>query len=196
MYNIIAIAGKAGSGKDTILHEVLAAAPDRFHEIVSCTTRPPREGEVDGKNYYFVSDREFNKKVCNGEMAEWTMFNSWCYGTPISSLAEDKINIGVFNPAGLRSLLRSPQVCLFIVYVDTLDKIRLIRQLNREEKPNVHEIIRRFSTDEKDFLDFISDFKPYIVLNNNTSDLDFAVRSITTMMADETFGQKWLQDNV
>jgi len=189
VYNIIAIAGKAGSGKDTIMQRVLAAAPDRFHEIVSATTRPPREGEVDGKNYHFMDYEDFRKMADEGDMLEFTSFNGWYYGTPISSLAPHKINIGVFNPAGLRSLLRSPQVCLFIIYVDTLDKIRLIRQLNREEKPNVHEIIRRFSTDEKDFQDFISDFKPYIVLNNNTSDLDFAVRSITTMMADETFGQ-------
>ena len=62
-YNIIALAGKAGSGKDTILKKVIAAIPDRFHEIISCTTRPPREGEVDGKNYHFVNDNFLRKGI-------------------------------------------------------------------------------------------------------------------------------------
>lgn len=158
MYNIIAIAGKAGSGKDTILHEVIAAAPDRFNEIISATTRPPRQGEVDGVNYHFMNNAQFGMKVKCNEMIEWTVFNGWGYGTPISSLVEDKVNIGVFNPDGLRSLSASPRVSLAIVFVETDDKTRLIRQLTREENPNVKEIIRRFETDETDFYNFYSKF--------------------------------------
>lgn len=188
MYNIIALAGKAGSGKDTILKEVIAAAPDRFHEIISCTTRPPREGEVDGKNYHFLSIEEFYNKVAANEMLEFTEFNDWFYGTPISSLVEDKMNIGVFNPAGLRALAASPQVSLSIVYIEANDKIRLLRQLNREENPNVKEIIRRYSTDEKDFENFYHDFDCFVIMNEYSEDLDFAVDFIMDK-AENVFGQ-------
>lgn len=97
-------------------------------------------------------------KVKSNEMIEWTVFNGWGYGTPISSLVENKVNIGVFNPDGLCSLSASPQVSLAIVFVETDDKTRLIRQLTREENPNIKEIIRRFETDETDFYNFYSKF--------------------------------------
>lgn len=58
MYKIIVLMGEAGSGKDRVMHEVLKARPD-IVEIVNTTTRPIREGEVDGVNYHFVSVEEF-----------------------------------------------------------------------------------------------------------------------------------------
>ena len=85
MYKIIAIIGEAGSGKDTIMKRVLEAAP-HLHEIVSCTTRPPRDGEIDGVNYHFLTPDNFTSKVMNDEMLEYTMFNNWFYGTSYDSL--------------------------------------------------------------------------------------------------------------
>lgn len=154
---IVALMGEAGSGKDTILRKVMELYPSFFHEIISCTTRPPREGEVDGINYHFLEVDEFK----NQEMLESTEFNGWYYGTSKSSLSEDKINIGVFNPAGVRSLMQIPDIDLTVYYVRASDKVRLIRQLNREENPDVEEIIRRFSADKQDFevlydIDFIN----------------------------------------
>lgn len=195
MYKVIALAGKAGSGKDTILHEVIAAAPDRFHEIVSATTRPPREGEVDGKNYYFIDELEFANIMNRNKMLECTSFNNWLYGTPTSSLVEDKVNIGVFNPAGLRSLSASPQVSLAIVYVKADNKIRLLRQLNRENNPDVKEIIRRFSADEDDFRNFDDEFQSYHLINNDINDLRCAAKMVM-VEADNAFGRNQLKDNL
>ena len=53
MYKVIALIGEAGSGKDTIMQGILIRCPTQFHEIISCTTRPIREGEKDGVNYHF-----------------------------------------------------------------------------------------------------------------------------------------------
>ena len=55
-YKIIAICGKSASGKDTLLRMIMNNTA--LHEIVSCTTRPPREGEVNGKNYHHIIDPE------------------------------------------------------------------------------------------------------------------------------------------
>lgn len=51
---IVALFGKSGAGKDTIQRELLEFMPD-VHGIISCTTRPPREKEIDGKDYYFLT---------------------------------------------------------------------------------------------------------------------------------------------
>ena len=67
MYNIIAIMGKAGSGKDTIMKKVLAAHPLGINEIISCTTRPKRDNEVEGINYFYLTNDQFACKILNGE---------------------------------------------------------------------------------------------------------------------------------
>lgn len=119
---IVALMGEAGSGKDTILHKIMEKYPSYFHEIVSCTTRPPREGEKDGINYHFLSIDEFTRKILNGDMLEATEFNDWHYGTDRESLTIDKINIGVFNPEGIRCLQEDDNIELYVFYVRAADK--------------------------------------------------------------------------
>ena len=146
---VVCLVGKSGSGKDTLAKR-LAELPG-WNNIVSCTKR---EYEVDGKDYYFVTNEEFAQKVLNGDMLEATCFNNWHYGTMKSAL-QDGINVGVWNPEGydcLRETVKfDKDVKLFAYYLQCDDKMRLLRQLNREEHPDVHEIVRRFGTDEEDF---------------------------------------------
>lgn len=154
MYKIIALMGEAGSGKDTILQDVLAAAPNKFHKIISCTTRPPREGEINGENYFFLTEEDFLNKVSDKQMLEYTNFNNWYYGTGLDSLAISKPNIGVFNPAGLINLAKNENIELSVFKIDCGEAERLRRQLSREKYPNVEEIIRRYSADKTDFFEF------------------------------------------
>lgn len=176
MYKIIALIGEAGVGKDTILRKVIERNP-KLHKIISCTTRPKRQNEREGVDYFYLTNTEFGIKVINGEMFEATCFNDWFYGTSVQSLNKNTINIGVFNPDGIDALMSNPEVELTVYRIIATDKNRFLRQLNREENPNVKEIIRRYSADNEDFcyLDF-----PYIALNNNTkNDLIKAVEIIT-----------------
>lgn len=166
MKKIIALMGKAGSGKDTLMKSILSYPGVNMNEIISCTTRPIRENEKDGVNYYYLTVDEFLAKKNNNEMLETANFNNWYYGTSYDSLSDSKINIGVFNPTGVRSLLQHPDVEVKVYYVTVPAKERLIRQLNREERPDVDEIIRRYSTDEADFKD-LTDI-PYIEFDNST----------------------------
>lgn len=160
---VIALYGKSGSGKDTIQQWLVSNLPNS-NGIVSCTTRPPRDYEIEGKDYYFLSTVAFGEKVLNGDMLEATSFRDWMYGTSLDSLNEEKINIGVFNPEGLECLLQDPRLDVLPIYIYADDKIRLIRNLNREKHPDCAEICRRFFTDDKDFAD-ISFFS--LVYNNN-----------------------------
>lgn len=164
-YKIIAICGKSAAGKDTLLQQIIKQHQD-LHEIVSCTTRPPREGEVNGKNYFFLTLNQFLTKTLNGEMLEATEFRDWLYGTSLEGVEQDKINVGVFNPAGIRNLMRNENVQLFVVQVQASNKVRLMRSLNREINPDVDEIVRRYLADKKDFEDFSNSYEPEYIFDS------------------------------
>lgn len=174
-YKVIAICGKAGSGKDTILRHVVAACP-QLHEVISCTTRPMREGETEGVNYYYLTGEQFGNKVLNGEMLEATCFNDWFYGTAYDSLRSDCVNIAVFNPEGIDSIAAHKDIEMVVFYVEAKDKTRLLRQLNRETNPDIHEIIRRFKTDEIDFEEL--DFHHNVLTNETQEDLEYNIKVV------------------
>lgn len=182
MYKVIALIGEAGSGKDTIMQGILKRCPTQFHEIISCTTRPIREGEKDGVNYHFLTPDNFTSKVMNNEMLEYTIFNNWFYGTSYDSLQPDTINIGVFNPAGIRSLCQFDNIDLIVYKIVCSDKTRMLRQLNREEHPDVDEIVRRYKTDKEDFSNL--DFYYTEIENEDEEDMELAVEAI---LQDMTF---------
>ena len=149
---IIALFGKSGAGKDTLLKMVMCTYPD-LHKIITTTTRPMRDYETQGKEYYFVEPAVFAEKILNGDLIEATSFNNWFYGTDINQLKEDKINIGVFSITSIECLLEDNKLDVYPVLIDASDKVRLIRTLNREENPDCKEICRRFFADEQDFDD-------------------------------------------
>lgn len=174
-YQVVALIGKAGAGKDSIQKATCELHPLIFHPIVSCTTRPAREDEVEGINYHYISLNEFTRKVLNGDMLEATEFRDWFYGTTLDSLSKDKINIGVFNPAGVEALLEDSRLDVIVFEVNAPDKQRLMRYLNREEVPDCAEMCRRYFTDEKDFS--VIDFDRYQIDNWDGADLDLLTTS-------------------
>jgi len=158
---VIAYIGKSGAGKDYCMKRT--AEYNNYHIIVSSTTRPKRDYEVEGVDYHFLSEKEF----AAGRFLETASFNGWHYGTRYEDLDPDRTNIGVFNPTGIKSLAAHDDIDLTIVYIKATDKTRLLRQLNREENPNVKEIVRRFMTDEADF----ADDKSFITLGNKYAEI-------------------------
>ena len=80
MSKLFVISGSSGVGKGTVIKEFLKRNPE-FKLSVSCTTRAPREGEVHGKNYFFLSKDEFKSCIERGEFLEWAEFSGNMYGT-------------------------------------------------------------------------------------------------------------------
>lgn len=103
---LFVLTGPSGSGKSTILKDVFAQDP-RLAFSISCTTRPGRPGEVDGKDYYFVDNEAFDRHVENDDFIEWAHVHTRRYGTRKSeverlfSLGHDIVfdidTVGAFN---------------------------------------------------------------------------------------------------
>lgn len=77
---LVVVSGPSGVGKGTVLSHVLER--DDFVYSVSATTRAPREGEINGKNYFFVTKEKFEDMIKKGELIEYASYNGNYYGTP------------------------------------------------------------------------------------------------------------------
>lgn len=183
-YKIAALFGQAGTGKSFLQREVMNTTfgKQKLSKVVSCTTRPPRQGEKDGVDYHFIATpADFFKK----KLIEYTEFRKWYYGTPLDNLSKDKINIGIFNIQGINSLLTgqySEEVECIPIRIYCSDKMRLIRQLERESDPDCTEICRRFLTDRTDFINI--PFHYYTILNNNSYQTSFVINDIINLISD------------
>lgn len=82
MGKLVIFSAPSGAGKTSIVHELLKVQDLKLEFSVSATNRPPREGETDGKDYYFLSTEAFNKKIKNKEFIEWEeVYMQNFYGT-------------------------------------------------------------------------------------------------------------------
>ena len=79
--SLIVVSGPSGAGKSTLIREALDAVP-RLAYSVSATTRAPRKGEVDGRDYIFLTREEFEKRIQEGWFLEWAEYSGNLYGTP------------------------------------------------------------------------------------------------------------------
>ena len=83
---LFVVSGPSGVGKDTIVNEYLKN--EKGHLSVSATTRSPRDGEIDGKDYYFLTEEEFKNWIKNDNFLEYAIYNNNYYGTPRSKIEE------------------------------------------------------------------------------------------------------------
>jgi guanylate kinase len=77
---LIVVSGPSGAGKSTLIREALEAVPELAYSV-SATTRRPREGEVDGRDYVFLSREEFERWIHEGRFLEWAEYSGNLYGT-------------------------------------------------------------------------------------------------------------------
>ena len=84
---LIVVSGPSGAGKSTLIKASLQAVPELAYSV-SATTRPPRPGEVDGKDYIFLSREEFERWIEEGRFLEWAEYSGNLYGTPEQRVEE------------------------------------------------------------------------------------------------------------
>ena len=158
MNNIILV-GKAASGKDH-MRKILQGRGFKYG--VSYTTRPKRKNEIDGEDYYFVSETEFKGGIMHDTWYEWVEFNGWYYGTTKKQFLED-CNIFIMTPKGITHINPEDRKNCTIFYLDISDTTRSARLSQRGD--NNDSIERRMSADDRDF----KDFNDYDIKINNSN---------------------------
>ena len=90
---LIVVSGFSGAGKGTLMKELLRRHPDTYALSISATTRSPREGEVDGREYFFISTEDFEKMIAKDGLIEYARYVENYYGTP-RGYVEEKLGQG------------------------------------------------------------------------------------------------------
>ena len=156
---LLILAGPAGSGKTTLCDR-LVDENGHLERVVTCTTRAPREGEIDGVDYYFFSDDQFDAKVEDGEFLEWAHVHTYRYGT-LKSTIEAKLeedvdlvmNIDVQGVASVQEAARSQPMIgqrLVTVFIMPASFDELKERLRVRGKDDEAEIARRIESAEKE----------------------------------------------
>ena len=159
MGKLFYIMGKSASGKDTIYQRLLRKPEFSLERLVIYTTRPIRDGELDGREYHFVTEEDFQKLKAERKIIEdrgyETVYGLWRYFTADNMNLEEKNYLGIGTLESYEKLKAYyGEEKIRPIYIEVEDGERLSRALNRErmqESPKYEELCRRFLSDAKDF---------------------------------------------
>ncbi len=126
------LSGPSGVGKSTVIARLRQAFPQIWLSV-SATTRRPRPGEEEGREYHFVSDHEFDRLIAEGELLEWAQYSGYRYGTPRAPVME-KLAAGVpplleIDVQGARQV-RAAMPGALLVFLAPPSWDELVRRLN------------------------------------------------------------------
>lgn len=181
--NLIIISGPSGCGKGTICKELLKSNKNIFLSI-SATTRSPRNGEINGIDYYFLSKTEFNKKIENNEFLEFAKVHHNNYYGTLKNKVLDKIEKGIdvileIDIAGALQINNTMPEAIFIFIMPPSMK-ELKRRLIERNTETKEQIVDRFKKAYQE-INEISKYN-YVVINDK---LDVAVNKVKSIIEAE-----------
>lgn len=167
---LFVVSAPAGCGKDTILGEVFKRT-DTVGYAVSATTRKPREGEVNGVHYHFLSREEFQRKIVNGEVLEYAEYCGNYYGTLkksvdtlISSGKDAILKIEVEGAMNIRKMF--PEACLVFILPPSWEVLELrLRSRGTETEEVIAERTKQARTE----IAFAKNYD-YLIVNDKLED--------------------------
>lgn len=184
---LVVISGPSGAGKGTAL-SLLRQVNNNIRHSISATTRKPREGEIDGQNYYFKSTAEFMRMIENDELVEWVEYCDNYYGTPrkridefLKSGYDVVLEIEVVGAQNIKS--KFPDcVSIFLIPPSFKELKRRIESRGTESA----EVIEKRLAKAQDELKYLDRYD-YVVINDI---LENAVASINSILAAEKLRYK------
>ena len=172
---LIVVSGFSGAGKGTIVKKIVSESPELSLSI-SMTTREPREGEVDGKSYFFVSKERFEEAISNGELLEFATFVGNYYGTP-RKYVEEMISQGkdvileIEMQGAIQVKTRFPEAILIFVTPPSAHELkRRLTERGTEDEATINKRMHR-AYEESEFIDRYD----YLLVND---DLDKCVEEL------------------
>lgn len=164
----VVLSSPSGAGKTTISRALLESDPE-ITMSVSCTTRPPRPGEVDGRDYYFVSKDKFKEMINKGEFLEHAEVFGHFYGTPRSfvdgKLSEGKDVVFDIDWQGTRQLAEKMDgdlVSIFILPPSMEELEKRLRQRNQDVEEVVQKRMKKASREISHWNEY-----DYVIVNEN-----------------------------
>lgn len=179
---LFVISGSSGVGKGTVLKGFLEKNPD-FMLSISCTTRAPRKGEIDGVNYFFISKEEFQNCIDNDKFLEWAEFAGNRYGTKKKyiqqCLAEGKdIILEIDTQGALQVKKKMPEAVLIFICPPSIEALEnRLRGRHTEDEATIQKRLQEVKTE----LERAENFD-YKVIND---DLDKAIADLEKIISGE-----------
>ena len=186
MRNLIAISAPSGTGKSTLCEEVRRKKPE-IKFSVSCTTRPKRNYEKDGINYYFLTEDEFKSKIKNNELLEYEEVHGYYYGTLINTLKNAisskelmLIDVDVNGAMSIKKKYPRNTLTVFILPPSIEDlKVRLINR-GTDSKKIIKKRLERTNKEMK----FKDKFDTFMI----NDDLSSAVKKLNEIITNQEKG--------
>jgi len=180
---LIVVSGPSGTGKGTICKRIIEEV-DNIELSVSMTSRSPRENEINGKDYYFVTKEEFEKNIKDNQFLEYAIVHSnQYYGTPKAKIEEKRNNgISIILEIDIQGALKVKEInkdAVFIFIMPPSMKVLKERLINRHTESE-EKIMERFKTAYKE----LNEYKKYnyVVVND---DLNEAVEKVKSIIISE-----------
>ncbi|EFO19316.1 guanylate kinase [Loa loa] len=168
----IVVSGPSGGGKSTVIGRAMETYPNAFAFAISHTTRKPRPGEVDGKNYWFVTEEKFKEMIKNNEFLEYATFGGNIYGTSKKAL-EDVSKAGCIcildvELQGVRSIHKCGLDAKYILI--RAPSLKILEQRLRARKTETEESLKKRMKHAEDDLNAV-DAEPslfdFVIVNDD-----------------------------
>jgi len=177
--NLIVVSAPSGAGKTTIVKEILKEYPQIIFSI-SATTRPKRETEIDGIEYFFLSESEFKEKINNDEFIEWEKFYDYYYGT-LKSFITANIEAGksVLLELDVKGALTIKRLYPYahLIYISPPSFDELVNRLRQRNTENESDFIKRIERAKMELS--LKDQFDYVIENH---DLQTAIKETKSLV--------------
>ena len=182
---LFVFSGPSGVGKGTLNSRLFAEFGDQMAFSVSATTRAPREGEIDGIHYFFISRQEFENRIANNDFLEHAEFAGNCYGTPrsyVMSLLEKGKNVllEIEVQGAMQVMARMPECVSIFVLPPSFEELE--RRLRGRGTETEEKILKRLETARGELA--YADRYQYQVVNGG--DLEAAYQELRGIYLKET----------
>jgi guanylate kinase len=167
--NLFIVSGPSGAGKGTLVKEMLGRVPDVWVSV-SVTTRSPRLGEEEGREYFFLRDDEFDALLASGGLLEWAEVHGNRYGTPRAEVehrvAQGKQVILEIDPQGAMQVKKvEPDSVLVFVTAPSMEELR--RRLEARGSETEEQVRLRLTNAERELL-FAEEYG-HVVINDDVA---------------------------
>jgi guanylate kinase len=184
--SIIVISAPSGTGKTTIVRRILSDFPQVVFSV-SATTRKKREHEVEGVDYFFISEAEFKKKIQNNEFVEWELFYDYYYGT-FRNFIDSRINNGksVILEVDVHGALEIKRIYpdAILIYIAPPSLEELLIRLKKRQTENEEDLRKRIERAKMELSH--KDKFDYFIVNNDLNTAYYEIKVLIGKIIDRS----------